>query len=105
VQIPAATKCVDTKLGPATTRLPRNKMEGSIPKIAITTGGADSLECFLRKLGLDDSEFTNPDGPGRIHLYAGTGGSKAGATPNAQALWDDGAKLKTYDIAILSCEG
>jgi hypothetical protein len=105
VQIPGATQCADTALGPATTRLPRNQAEGSIPKIAITTGGADSLECFLRKLGVDDSEFTNPDGMGRIHLYAGVGGSKAGPTPDSATLWDDAAKLKGYDITILSCEG
>lgn len=105
VQIPGAAQCTDTALGPATTRLPRNQAEGSIPKIAITTGGADSLECFLRKLGVDDAEFTNPTGNGRIHLYAGVGGSNAGGTPDSATLWNDAAKLRGYDITILSCEG
>lgn len=106
VTIPAVKECANTPLTAENTRLPRNKSEGSIPKIAITTGGADSLECFLRSLGIDDAEFTNPDGDGRVHLYRGTGGSRIGAnTPNAQTLWDDLDQLKKYDMVILSCEG
>ncbi len=109
VKIPAVTQCTDVKLDAGVTRLPRNKTEGEIPKIAITTGGADSLECFVKKLGVD-TEMTNPDGAGRIHIYQGkrTGndGSKIDDnTPPGGTLWDDGAKLKTYDIVILSCEG
>ena len=105
VKVPGVAQCTDTPLDAAITRLPRNKAEGEIPKIAITTGGADSLECFLRKLGIDDAEFTNPDSDVRIHLYSGVGGSKKGATPNSQTLWDDDAGLKKYDMVILSCEG
>ncbi len=111
VIIPAAKvqQCADVKLDAGITRLPRNKTEGEIPRIAITTGGADSLECFVRKLGVD-VEMTNPDGAGRVHIYqgkrAGNDGSKIdNNTPAGTALWDDGAKLKTYDMVILSCEG
>lgn len=117
VTIPAANvaQCKDSPVAAANTRLPRNKSEGSIPKIAITTGGADSLECFLRKMGLDAAEFTNPTGTGSVHLYqglqkdkGGTDGSKIdGSTPAATELWEgpDASKLKKYDITILSCEG
>ena len=117
VTIPASkvNQCADATLGPGTTRLPRTKVEGDIPKIAITTGGADSLECFVRKLGIE-TEMTNPDGAGRVHIYQGKNaegavgenkdGSKIDAsTPAAGALWDDAAKLQTYDIVILACEG
>jgi hypothetical protein len=117
VTIPAANvnRCADARLGAGTTRLPRTKAEGEIPKIAITTGGADSLECFVRKLGIE-TEMTNPSGAGRVHIYQGKNaegavgenkdGSKIDAsTPAASVLWDDAAKLETYDIVILACEG
>jgi hypothetical protein len=117
VTIPASSvnMCADTKLGVGTTRLPRSKAEGDIPKIAITTGGSDSLECFVRKLGVE-TEMTNPSGAGRVHLYQGknsegaVGENKDGSTidastPAANVLWDDAAKLESYDIVILACEG
>ena len=110
-----AAPCADAKLDAGTTRLPRNKVEGDIPKIAISTGGSDSLECFVRKLGIE-TEMTNPGGDGRVHIYQGKNaeggttenldGSKIdGSTPAGSALWNDAAKLKTYDIVILACEG
>lgn len=119
VKVPAVKQCTDTPLAADATRLPRNKSEGDIPHIAITTGNADSLECFLRKLGIDDSEFTNPDGNGRIHLFQGKreerdrngnvsrkdGSALNAQTPAGAALWNDLNRLKQYDMVILSCEG
>jgi hypothetical protein len=113
---PAIGDCTTTTVDAVKTRLPRNKTEGNIPKIALTTGGADALECLLRskKLGIDDSEFTNPTGTGRVNLFAGSGGSasydrtlNSGASfPAANTWWNDASnKLMGYDIVMFSCEG
>src|SRR4029077_10042611 len=64
--------CVDNPIPDANqTRLPRTSTEGHIPKMALTTGGSDALECFMRKIGIADSEFTTDTGAGRIHLFIG----------------------------------
>jgi hypothetical protein len=123
ITIPSVGACVDTQLtDPALMRLPRNKAEGDIPLIAITTGGADSMECLPRRMGLDDAEFTTGMGEGRIHLFNGsdhvTNGAMDVATKSfdpalnggaallpATGLWATKEALSKYDIVIMSCEG
>jgi hypothetical protein len=128
VTLPKVEPCGSLSLPADTTRLPRNQSEGNIPKIALTTGGADALECLLRKnkLGLDDSEFTLPDGPGRVNLYAGggytnamsmafpatsklsagfNGAAAAVSLPSVNPWWDQEANLSKYDVVVMSCEG
>ena len=56
-----------------TAAFPRNKADGDIPLTAISTGNVDGLECVFRKIGIDDAEFTNPSGDGRIRLYQDNG--------------------------------
>lgn len=110
--IPNVAACQNLPIDNAVTRLPKNQAEGDIPKIAITTGSADALECLPFKLGIDAAEFTNDTGTGRVNLFTGNGTDRynpplnAGAVfPNATAAWSTTAKLKTYDITIMSCEG
>jgi hypothetical protein len=113
IVVPKVTQCGDTPLAEQDIRLPKNQQEGDLPQMAITTGGADVMECLLRKIGVDDKEFTNPGGGGRVHFYAGSpiaaSTTKAYATgaafPSATTFWNDKAKLLGYDIVILSCEG
>lgn len=113
IVIPQIEMCVDTPLATTVTSLPKNQSEGDIPQMALTTGGADSLECLLRKIGLDDSEFTESTGRGRVHLYAGTGGTPrfrpglngGAAFADATTLWDTVDHLRPYDVVFLSCEG
>jgi hypothetical protein len=105
--IPTVTECTDNPVDPALTRLPKNKAEGDLPKLALVTGSCDALECLIRKLGVEDSEFTSDAGNGRIHLYAANGANKlVDNTPFATAasLWNDLDKLKQYDIGMFSCE-
>jgi hypothetical protein len=114
VTIPTVTPCVDNALDAELTRLPASQAEGHLPKIALSTGGLDALECLLRKIGIADSEFTNPDSPGRVNLYAGRGGTNEytasfdyGALfPLSEiGLWGSERDLTRYDVVLLSCEG
>jgi hypothetical protein len=119
ITIPNVAPCADTALtDPQVTRLPRNKAEGDLPRIAIAAGGADQMECLPIRLGIDPAEFTAGTGDGRIHLYSGReqGANRPitsidptlpGAGPLAPAtdLWANVDSLKKYDIVILSCEG
>ncbi len=112
ITVPAVPECTDTAADTGTTRLPKNKTEGDIPKMALTTGEADALECLLRKIGLEDSEFSTASGTGSVHLFAGYRGSNkfdaalgAGAFTAANTLWNTEASLGAYDVTFLSCEG
>jgi hypothetical protein len=107
VDIPNVLPCQDNVLPPTVSSLPKNKLEGDIPRIAMTTGGCDGLECLVRKLGVDAKEFTSETGTGRINLF-NSGGHSGDATgvvlPTGEMLWGDLARLKKYDIAAFSCE-
>jgi hypothetical protein len=106
----------------ADVRLPKNRAEGDLPRIAITTGAADALPCLLRKIGIDDSEIGVAGSAARIHLFQGGGSGRAdgdGGTPvaasgsftngpvfpKAEALWNDPSTLAKYDAVLLACEG
>src|SRR5262249_49959393 len=82
-----------------------NKGEGDIPQIAISTGDVDGLECVLRKMGIDDSEFTQPSGNGRVHLYKGNGANAGAGTPSDTQLYGSLTTLKNYDMVLFSCFG
>ena len=118
VTIPNVAACTDTPLNdPQMMRLPRNKTEGDIPKIAISVGSADQMECLPLRLGIDPAEFTPASGDGRIHLFAGDhennrlpvmalDAAHGGAALTASTdLWSTTESLMKYDIVILSCEG
>jgi hypothetical protein len=116
--IPNVSACVDNALPSApisstnTTlpfvAFPQNQTQGDIPKIAIATGAVDAVECVLRKVGLQDTEFTNPSGSGRINIYSGSGAAGAEidtTTPSETTLMSNLATLDSYDVLMLPCEG
>ena len=49
---------------------PRARTSRSWPS---STGTVDALECVLRKIGIDDTEFTDPAAPGACTLYQDNG--------------------------------
>ena len=119
VTIKAITHCTTYTATAAETSFPSiqgsvaggNQMD-NIPLIAISTGYIDGLECVFRKLGIDDTQFTNPSGTGRVRLYrdtesGGTSGARINtSTPTTQsALIDDVTHLEAYDGVIFACPG
>jgi hypothetical protein len=108
------------KLAGTQLRLPRNHTEGHIPNIAISTGALDSLECLIRRIGIDASEYTGaptttPDGP-RIHIFTGgtpnpnaqTEGAQTNnptSTQSYQYLWNNETSMDQFDVVLLACEG
>jgi hypothetical protein len=107
ITISTVTACADTPLTTDQTRFPRNHGEGDIPKIALKTGDSDSPECVLRKMGIEDAEFTNPGAGGRIELYRGALSSPPtlAGTPPASDLLGNGATMNKYDLVLLPCDG
>ncbi len=118
IRISNVAQCTDTPLQAEQTRLPKNASEGFMPRIAISTGTADALECLVRKLGIDDAEMGTDGDNRRLHLYANVDAGGVGADSfragfpggsgdfaDSMTLWSSVDKMKTYDILILSCEG
>ncbi len=102
----AVTAC-QTNVAPPLA-MPQNQSQGDIPAIAISTGSVDALECVFRKMGISDSEFTNPGGGGRINFFAGSessGATISAATPSETTLVSNQATLNSYDMAMFACQG
>ncbi|MGO4517443.1 choice-of-anchor D domain-containing protein [Terriglobus sp. 2YAB30_2] len=103
--VPGTTACANTSFD---ANMPKDHTEGDIPKIAIVTGNQDSVECVLRKVGIKDSEFTDPSGAGRINFYsasAAPGARITTTTPNETALDVSSSTLNAYDVLMLPCQG
>jgi hypothetical protein len=114
--IPEVTRCADNPQPDKSLSLPKNHTEGDLPEIAISTGGSDTLECLLTRVGVDASEYEPGDtGSGHLHVFQGGAGygGQFGMVPNTSppapqsymSLWDSTADLMKYDIVLLSCEG
>ncbi len=116
IKLPEVVSCQENVFDDANLfRLPRNQSEGHLPKIAMTTGEADALQCLLMRIGVDPAEFTNPEGTGRVNLFqdpctegsctlgSSSYSSGGGVFPIAEtALYPN---MTTYDIILMSCHG
>jgi hypothetical protein len=122
VFLPEVKGCASTPIGSSQTRLPAKRSEGDIPQMALVTGGADNLGCFLKGIGLDPTEYSAPHAGGRLDIYRGQGrggfgggggapglsnGGTAGncTSDNPACVWNSKANLEAYDIVLLACEG
>lgn len=120
--VPEASACTDVALPTALpdnpTRLPRDSNDGlfvNIPKIAISTGQIDAMECVFSKMGLANSEFGDPGADGsaapHVHLYRGgdaeepAGASISAETPHNAVLYGTLDRLQQYDMVVADCEG
>jgi hypothetical protein len=134
-KVPVVTACGPTAIPNPTTpamklRLPANSSEGDMPLIAFTSG-CDPAECFLRHVGISDSEFVAPNSPmpapfptvtpgaGHVHFFTGNnnappdGGAApvpasavaGGNTPaDTYTWWGTASNLEMYDIVFNACE-
>jgi hypothetical protein len=102
--LPASAACTTTTISAALpgnlTRLPRSTAasEGlalNIPKVAVSTGQVDAMECVLQKMGIANSMFTRPSGTGRIHLYRANGAYPDQATLDCLACGTGGGATST----------
>ncbi len=111
ITISAPACCATTTLTNAQTHLPRTQtgepgdVRSDIPKMAFSTGDVDTLHCVLRKIGVADSEFTNPSGNGRIHFYQDNGAVIDNNTPGASSLYGSATVLDDYDMTLFECVG
>ncbi|HVR18176.1 MAG TPA: carboxypeptidase-like regulatory domain-containing protein, partial [Polyangiaceae bacterium] len=114
--VPDVAACAETVLDDAeATRLPRNRSEGDMPRIAVTTGSCDNLVCLIAKLGIDPDEWGVAGDDKAVTFYRGKPldfdphkddrftGALAGMT-DASELWGNYATLSGYDVSIFSCE-
>jgi hypothetical protein len=108
--------CANTPLptsGPGQIRFPKVEHESdpadNIPKMGFVTGSVDALECVLRKIGIADSQFSDPGGIGRVQFYLGdnfAGGAQYSATtPDESLLWGNQNTINGYDMAFFACKG
>ena len=124
VSIASVPGCVTTPVAVKLTNMPNcrtgnaacpaGKATGDIPLMAFSTGAVDALECVMRKIGIDDSEFTAPGGGGRVHLYEGlddttvpngaAGGAELPGSPTEDKLWTTQAALNQYDMVLFPCQ-
>jgi hypothetical protein len=108
ISIPSVASCTNTAVAAASTSLPQYPEQYSsldnIPRIAVVTGQFDDLECTVRQIGVNSSQFTDPSGTGAVNFYLGDAGPGAqidSNTPTEDSLWSTQSQVDTYDLLLL----
>ena len=108
ISIPTVSACTNTAVAAASTSLPQSPEQftslDSIPKIGVVTGQFDNLECTVRQIGVNNSQFTDPAGTGAVNFYLGDNGAGAqidSNTPTESSLWSTQANVNSYDLLLL----
>ncbi len=107
VIIPEVKACQDNPLtDPQLTRLPRNRTEGDLPRVALTSGRCDQLTCMIPKLGLDPAEVGVSGQDRAFTFFSGADGDTTGGPPGmmpATSLWNSLDELSKYSMVLFSC--
>jgi len=115
ISIPSVASCTNTALTAAQTSMPSSEGMGNpmdnIPLMGFVTGTVDALECVLLKIGIAQSQFSDPaaqGGSGRVRFYLGEGGpgSKySPSTPVETQLWSGTTPdINQYDMVYFPCQ-
>ena len=115
----STTACSNTELTLDQIRMPANRMEGNIPKMAMVIGDREALECWLLKIGISSSEiqpFATPSDANRIQLFRTSGETTtSGLPPSGASLWGSctgaagctaatSGALNEYSAILLPCD-
>ena len=94
-----------------TFRLPRNTTDGyggvaNLPKMAITTGNQESLECLLTKIGVSDNQFGRYTSTAtqRIQIFRDNGLDTSTSAPAATSLFSS-TVLSKFNAVLSNCGG
>ncbi len=88
--------------------MPRNHNEGDIPLTAVSTGNVDQMECVLLKMGVDQAEFTDFGGGGRVQIFQGNGAVASASTDPESTLVPttvSATNLDMFDQVLFPCWG
>jgi hypothetical protein len=87
--------------------LPSSRAVGDLPQMAVAAGDYDAIECVLRDLGIDPSEFTVAAGGGAVQLYDNQtpGNPTLPGQLTLPSLLRDRQRLFGYQLLFLNCSG
>ncbi len=110
--VDAGDSCATSTVDIGSTRLPRSMADGlgaNIPRIAISTGQIDAMECVFEKMGVSTGEFAEPGNNGanteRVHMYRANGAKMSSGSTADSELYGSLTRMSLYDMVVFACEG